>query len=136
MCIRSISLVSPWSRCRITGQINHNGENLTAETPVYDLALVRSIAKRGNINLGRKAAVASRELEYFEAEVQQCIERIQETDFHKTIEYPNKVNPESPIQYDVYKLVCTNSREKSDFLYVKLRISSANWLYVGSFKLK
>ncbi|MDO8596878.1 MAG: type II toxin-antitoxin system MqsR family toxin [Sulfuricaulis sp.] len=108
--------------------------------PAYDLALVRVIAKKGNVYMEERANRDSRNLGYFEKDVADCICCLTSSDFYKSIE----CEAQSPngrcklkLRFDVYRPSDINSQGIPDDIYLKLRVTGGNnGLFVGSFKLQ
>jgi len=103
--------------------------------PAYDLDLAKRIARSGNVMMDRRAERDSRSLGYFDCEVADCICSLTLADFLKTLDYPPEVPRGRNLTYDVYRVRCRNSEGIEDSIYIKLRISAGNWLFIGSFKL-
>ena len=85
----------------------------------------------GNINLERRANQDSRNHGFFDDDIVQCLEKLTSKHFHKTIPYEENGKQFS---YDVYKITCPNTSDDDVYLYIKLRVTSSNWLLIGSFK--
>ncbi|HDZ79352.1 MAG TPA: hypothetical protein ENH39_08635 [Gammaproteobacteria bacterium] len=102
--------------------------------PQYDLKLIYGIVRKGNIVLERNADRDSKNICFFEDEVAKCLCRISPSDYYKSKTYPLENGKD--IVFDIYKLECENSQQVFNELYIKLRVSSGNWVYIGSFKLK
>ena len=84
--------------------------------------------------MDRRAERDSQNHGYFECERIDCICRLTLADYRKTLTYPPEVPGGRALTYDVYKARCRSSEGIEDFLYIKLRVSAKNWLYIGSFK--
>ncbi|MCO6413345.1 MAG: type II toxin-antitoxin system MqsR family toxin [Thiogranum sp.] len=105
---------------------------MSAQTSIYDLADVRRIAQTGNINLERNANRDSRNHMFFDQDIVRCLGMLTPENFYKRLAYD--LGNGKRIEFDVYKIVCPNSNADDIPMYVKLRISANNWIFIGSFK--
>ncbi len=84
----------------------------------------------------RRAFRDSRNLDYFEQDVIDCICHLIPSDYYESMEYDDDTDSTRlrKLKFDVYRTRCNNSMRQTDDLYLKLRLSRGVWLFVGSFK--
>lgn len=102
--------------------------------PQYDLCELCVVARKGNVILEKRAARDSLNINFYEEEVADCLCSISPLDYYKSIQYTLENGKD--IVFDVYKLTCKNSQQVLNEVYIKVRVVSGNWIFIGSFKLK
>lgn len=103
------------------------------QAPLYSLSNIRDAASKGNLCPGSGAATDMLDMGYSVEEVCEVISNLEDAEFFKSIPYSDE-NTRQDIACDVYKTNYKKDNHKSSLLYLKLRLSGGNWIFLASFK--
>ena len=107
---------------------------MSKEPPKYSLSDARKAAQKGNVYLDRNAKKDSANLGYSQEDICKCMASLQESDFHKSIDYGPDERTGARIVCDVYKMRFRVNDSRIDDLYIKFRLAAKSHLWIASFK--